>query len=257
VRLDLKQWKAQLAATAAGKATPVLARLQLAPVPPPKRVLEALGVDAATACQRAPVLGGVDLFTADLSAPGSRDRLVQARFLSCTDDYQNQVVSLRVRVLRPLAANEWCLVEGDLDVDQAGTDTPCLGQPTQLPRTFSFARVTDARRRTIVVRDQGGHCDGVHRRSLYQLSYWDVQADKLRSIFDLTTHESEYKSPSPPFKETSATVTLGGAYPRQIAVRQRVSCRKVAPDEPKPDEPCRQSTRRARYVFVGGQYVAR
>lgn len=183
--------------------------------------------------------------------------MAQARFESCAGDYQNQMVALRVRILRPLGPNTWCVVDGDLDLDQAGTDTPCLGKAAPLPRTFSFSNITDARRRTVVVRDQSGHCDGVHRSSRYEVSYRDVQAGTLRSILDVTTHESEYKSPFPPVKESSATIALSGSYPRVIMVKQRVICRAVEPDEPKPDEPCRPSRRRTRYVFVDGRYVAR
>ena len=67
-------------------------------------------------CADKPVLEGVDLFEANLTA--QKDKLVQARFRVCKGDKANETQALRIAVVVPLADGQLCKLEGeDLSLD--------------------------------------------------------------------------------------------------------------------------------------------
>lgn len=249
VTVDLERWKADLVAAAARspkEADAVLARLGLAPVST---------VESGMPCESGGfALEGVDSFSALLSGGREPDRVLQARFVLCPDEYQGKAFAQRILVLRPEGAGRWCRVGDELSHDQPAWDEPCLGEKTDLPRTFAFVHLTDAVRQSIRVRDQGGSCDGVSRGADVWLGFWEVRGGRLVEVFRAQTYHTMYDSPTPPTSETTGRVTLRGGFPKRIVVTEEVSCAEPFEDDPTPPEPCTPSKTTTTWTFTGARY---
>jgi len=249
IRVDLDRWRAQMRSAGPGseEQSRLLAQLGL--------FMPGLPQDAdQLPCGQQPVLKGVDVFSPRLTGGPRPDRVVQARFEVCPDEQHAAMIALRIQVLQPLGAGTYCRLESELSADRFVRDTPCAGSPQKLPRLLSFPNVTDARRQTLQIKDQGGSCGGTQRSAKYTTALFDVQGDGLAEIFRLDTYEAEYPAPrATPLGDTTRTLHFEGPFPKAIRVSESIGCH--SDEEGNPPSDCTPAQTEKTYRFTGGKYV--
>jgi hypothetical protein len=142
----------------------------------------------------------LDVFRARLVSADKEDFVLQARGEVCGN------MILVGTLLHPLAeADTFCSIDLAFLPGRA---------PYNSTITFGFENLTDPVRQVFKVND-AGMPDG--RNPAQDLSYWEVQGGKLRSIFSITT--SFETAGSPIFSSSSAEVTVvGSTFPRELKI---------------------------------------
>lgn len=255
VRMEPPKWKARVLASAAGspKLTQALAELRFNP--------DSSLREKEDECQEPFKVVGVDLFQADLTDAAEKDTVVQVRMMRCEEVLFQKTDGLRIAVLRPLGKGEYCRLGGDeLSLDQHAWNSPCLGKAAKLPRIFSFVNLVDPKRQALLVKDQGGSCEGTGRSAHYELSYWVAEGATMNRVFSAVTYDASYTSPIPPSQEQVGKVQLRGGFPKTIVLTEETHC--LALDEEDEEERrkadpsgCKPSLERTEYHWREGSYV--
>lgn len=214
VRVNLDEWVVSLRRAATWtEHNRILSKLRLKPV-----WIDRL-TDSPPSCNEITQLEDVEILEAPLSGAPEPDRLVQARFNLCQGQGMKVV---RVQLLRPLAEGEWCALSDELGGDRDTARLPCAEGSSGAPRTFAFLSLTDAKRKTIEVRDHWGACEGSRRDERLELSYWNVEGTALKKLFSIVGFERTRPPNAEEDRVVQREVSLApGSYPKRILVLEK------------------------------------
>jgi hypothetical protein len=238
VRVNLDDWKYSLERAATwAEHNRILSKLRLKPAWIDRPT------ESAPTCNEITQVEEVQILSAPLSGATEPDLLVEARFHLC---HGQGMKILRVQVLRPLAEGEWCALGDALAVERDASTLPCPDGGSRSPRTFAFLTLTDAKRKTIEVRDRWGSCEGPRRDERLELSYWNVESTGLRRIFSILSFERARQPDTGEDRVVQREISMApGPYPRRILATEQT----FTGEEEKP------RIKKKSFVFRQGKYT--
>jgi hypothetical protein len=176
---------------------------------------------------------------------------------SCNPAILVNTPSTYVRLLRSVE-DGLCPIDNELSSQSLGA--ACLS-PKQFEAQESAVVVTpvhllSADSFDLQVVNEDGRCDSyTEREGHFTTSFWTLRNGKLEKLFEASTFDTVYRSPTPPQQWTEGTLSFEGAFPKQIRFQEKVVCDPLGAEENK-ENSCKPSNKESLFRFDGKQYLS-